>query len=312
MKAKLRFYQMIKLIKILRNLKVKDIFHLLCRASEGPPKLSVVGSKFGVFSGFGNDYMFRSAIDRGSNESHFELIIKWILTRSSNALDLGANIGTHSILMSKICDRGHIFSFEPQSLTFSVLQNNLLLNKSENVTAYRFAVTDIDGQILAMEPFSYGSANINNGGLSINTSGGLLGDLVISRTIDSFRFPKIDFVKIDIQGSECKAIIGMKRLLEKDRPFIFLEIEELYLNSLGASSKELIEHMLSLDYILYRINSEYPCDHLCVPLEKEKDIDLFISSKDEIRFSKISGKKVNLKFKSSADQLYSELDITRY
>ena len=117
-----------------------------------------------------------------------------------------------------------------------------------------------------MQPFSFDGQEINNGNLRVDSQSNS-GDYTLTRTLDSFKFEKVDFIKIDIQGSEFKALCGAKNLLLHFRPILFLEIEEQQLKSLGTSTKELIEKLFSLDYVLFRINTSYPCDHICVPIE---------------------------------------------
>ena len=148
------------------------------------------------------------AISQGTNENHFVKLAECLLESNSVALDLGGNIGTHSITMSKLVKEGEVITFEPQALTFSILQNNLLLNECKNVTSYRFACSDEDFKTISMQPFNFftepGDDYINNGRLSVDLNS-FLGDLALTRTIDSFNFEKLDFIKIDIQGSEAKA-----------------------------------------------------------------------------------------------------------
>ena len=62
--------------------------------------------------------------------------------------------------------------------------------------------------------------------------------------IDDLKLPKIDFVKIDIQGAEHLALKGMKKILNKDRPYFFIEIENFYLLKMNSSNKKLINLVL--------------------------------------------------------------------
>lgn len=296
------------LIKALPSLSFRTLYNLILNASiKELPKIDVINTDYGTFSGFKNDYLFQQAIKYGINEDHFVSVASCILTPDSVSLDLGGNIGTHSILMSKLSEKGKVYTFEPQSLVFSILQNNLLLNKIDNVAAYRFACSDNDHDIITMQPFNFFGKRINNGALRVDLSS-LLGDMALTRTIDSFKFKRLDFIKIDIQGSEVRALKGAKSTINRHRPYIFVEIEEQHLRAMNTSSKELIETFLKMNYCLYRIENHYPCDHICVPLEKAKDFYIKIKPKLNLRLSeKISGDVVEVKFENFADQNYKSI-----
>jgi len=300
----------IDFIQRMPKVRLSDLYHLVVKSTEVLPKLSVIETPNGCFSGVENDYIFQQAVRYGTNEFDFVDFIQHILSSTSVAVDLGANIGTHSVAMAKLASSGRIFAFEAQSLTFSILQNNLLLNKCRNVTAYRFAVSNENHRLLSMQPFTFSAMNINNGDLKVDLSG-TCGDLVLSRTLDSFDFDQLDFIKLDIQGSEVRAIEGAVNLIGKYRPFLFVEIEEQHLRAMGASTKELIELVLSLDYAIYRLETVYPCDHICVPREKVDHFEGGIAPKLQARLSqRVYGSRVEVQFKKDSDQNYFHLNVS--
>ena len=294
-------YKIFKLFK-----KIKEFV----RALKGDiPKITIETTKHGIFSGFKNDYLFKQAIENGAHEPHFVNLIENLLLPSDNALDIGGNIGTHAILLSKKLTKGRVYTFEPQSLIFSVLQNNLLLNSCDNVRAYRFAISNEDHSTISMQPFTFNKKTINNAALRVDLEGAM-GDLTLTRTLDSFKFQKVDFIKIDIQGSEVKALQGAKNLICDQKPIMFIEIEEQYLQELGTSTKELIETIFSLNYVLYRIETDYPCDYICVPSEKVEFFENTILKKLSFKTSKkISGKSVKVFFAKPTDQIYESLEV---
>jgi FkbM family methyltransferase len=200
-----------------------------------------------------------------------------------------------------------VLTFEPQSLTYSILQNNILLNSCKNIDTYRFACSDKDYETISMQPFSFVGEKINNGVLRVDENG-FSGDLALTRTIDSFNLERLNFIKIDIQGSEVKALMGAKKTISKFKPYMFIEIERQHLLAMNTSAKELIELILSLGYSLYRIENSYPCDHICVPNEEVSHFEESISPDLNLKLSpKISGSKVELSFKNEKDQNYSSI-----
>ncbi|QRQ24715.1 FkbM family methyltransferase [Escherichia coli] len=95
-------------------------------------------------------------------------LYKTLLSEGSNVLEIGANIGLHTIPLSKICRNGKVICFEPQPPIFNMLCGNLAINNVLNVMPYNKAVGDICGDIIIPvssydKPWNYGSFSIENG-----------------------------------------------------------------------------------------------------------------------------------------------------
>ena len=300
--------KLITILQALPSLRLRTLYHLILQATRKElPSITVVETENGLISGFQNDVLFNEAVKKGINEPHFVELVSKILKPKDVVMDLGGNIGTHSILMSNLVFEGRVITFEPQSLIYSILQNNVLLNRRTNIDTYRFACSDKNFQTISMEPFSFIGERINNGALRVSLND-VAGDLALTRTIDSFNFEKLNFIKIDIQGSEVKALRGAKKTIAKFKPYMFIEIEQQHLLAMNASAKELIELVLSLGYSLYRIDNSYPCDHICVPNEKISQFNEIIRPNLDLKLSsKISGSEVELSFKNKKDQNYSSI-----
>lgn len=300
------------LLRKLSREKFKALFKMIAPSSAAKiPQIVLRQTALGTFSGFPNDaLMQQSSLVHGTNEPHFDALAQVILKPTDVVLDIGGNIGTHAILLSRVVSKGKVYTFEPQSLVFSILQNNLLLNSCKNVTAYRFAISNDNHKVVAMEPFSFEGEIINNGALRVDRKENL-GDYVLTRTIDSFSFGEVAFMKLDIQGSEVRALEGARSLISESRPYMFVEIEEQHLRALGTCTKELIELVFSLGYVMYRIENEYPCDHICVPAEKSEYFERNVLPKLPFNTSpKILGSEVEVIFINSGDQNYTSLIVS--
>lgn len=303
-----KLHEMRPFLKNVAAIRPRSLFQLIAKATAPLPQVSAFTNAFGSFTGLRNDYLFQSIMAKGINETHFEDLARRLLQRDWNVIDLGANLGSHSVLMSRLVPEGRVFSFEPQSLTFSLLQNNLLLNECHNVRSFRFAISDRDLNVLAMEPFSYTGEKINNGALRVS-AGRSTGDLTISKCLDDLHLPPVGFIKMDIQGSELKALKGAAKTIARDRPLMFIEIEEQHLQSLGTSSKDLIEHLLGLDYILFRIMTDYPCDHICVARENAAAFSAALGKDYPYPLQRIEGRRVKLLFNRPRDQNYQSIEV---
>jgi FkbM family methyltransferase len=257
------------------------------------PNIKKVDAKRGTFYVTVGDFISETVANSGDWEPHLYRLAQLVLTDSSNVLDLGANFGYHTIGLARLVPKGLVFAFEPLNLCFSQMQMNVLANGLDNVRAYKMAVTDRSGEWVEMDPAPSGDGG---GQLNIGmTAIGQGGETVPTVRLDDMSLPRIDFIKADIQGAETEALDGMRRLIDKDRPILFIEIEEAHLSRRGSSSKTLIDRLLSLDYTLIRIRTEWPTDHIAIPNERTDiitqiqgeaghEVDLLMGSSVELTF----------------------------
>lgn len=274
--------------------------------SPTKPIIKFTETKLGNYYVVSNDALSKKLVTGETHEPHFYELTKILLQRNDNVCDLGANLGTHSVWMGKLVENGKVFSFEPLGLTFSQLQLNILANKLTNIAPYRLAVSDKTGDYLQMEWVNYDSETLNIGGTRVAEAEGV--DGVLSIRLDDLDLPQINFIKMDIQGSEYSALVGMSKLIQRDRPTFFIEIEEKHLRARGTSSKQLIEHLFSLDYTLLRIKTNYPCDHIAVASEKLELLEKTITNNYSFRLDKLKGKEITLTFDSNSNN-YSEFIV---
>lgn len=139
------------------------------------------------------------------------------------AIDIGANIGTHARLMAR--DFQHVHAFEPNHLCRACLTRNV---EGNNCVVYPFAVSDQSGQ----EKELFFTPSAQGGGTTQPTEEEaevwsqkyrLDNAAVETVALDDLNLQNIDLVKIDIQGDEAVAIMGMERLLQSQMPVVLME-----------------------------------------------------------------------------------------
>ena len=131
-------------------------------------------------------------------------------------LDLGANVGLYTLLFAKLVGPvGRVIAFEPGPKSFQLLVKNIEVNGYKNVTAERIAVMDRSGDVNFCICPTAGSDNRIEG--LVDPSLGWETVRVQGTSIDDYvgDMP-VDFVKIDIQGSEAPALFGMRRTIERN------------------------------------------------------------------------------------------------
>jgi FkbM family methyltransferase len=92
-----------------------------------------------------------------------------IIRPTDTVVEVGANIGSHTLAMARLASEGRVHAFEPQPYVFSLLQKNILDNGLKNITLWNVAVGSEVGRV----SMPYLSANIyspiNFGAISIHT-----------------------------------------------------------------------------------------------------------------------------------------------
>ena len=182
--------------------------------------IKLVKTKYGYIYVYNNDTIGRTFL---SNKYYEDKIISIILSKidkNKNIIDVGANIGSHTLRYSRfIGNNGKIYSFEPQKKVYDCLLKTINKNNLKNVVHYNNAVgnTNTKG---SLQNIDYNSRKlINIGGISL----GLGVETTEIKTIDSYNFKNIGFIKIDVEGAEKLVVLGAKKTIEKYRPIIFYE-----------------------------------------------------------------------------------------
>lgn len=170
-------------------------------------------------------------------------ILKPIIKNCRTIIDIGANIGTHTIAFSKIAaPDAKIFSFEPNRQIYTVFQINLITNNIKNVVSLHAAVSD-NLNFTGMDDMNT-DINQNFGDVSVKAE--QPDYFVQSITIDSFiNKNNVDFIKIDTQGSELSILCGARKTLEENHPILFVE------NDTREKSPELISKLFNYGYTVY-------------------------------------------------------------
>lgn len=130
-------------------------------------------------------------------------------------LDCGANVGFFSLKYSNnVGDNGKIFAFEPIPDSLKIFRDSINFNNIKNVIIFDFAVGNSNEDIeFGYEPFDLGNSSSTTKGMRVIVKQTKIDDFVIKNKIE-----KIDFIKMDIEGSERFAIEGARETIKKFKP----------------------------------------------------------------------------------------------
>ena len=175
-------------------------------------------------------------------------------------VDLGANIGYFTCLLAKIVgEGGKVFAFEPDPRNLKLLRRNIQENNYKNVIIADKAVSDVNGSCtLYSSQKKFGANRIfeskknqTQDFIPIKSETICLDDYFEKQNL----LKKIDFIKIDVEGSEFRAFNGMKKILELNNNLkIFTEIAPSLLEDAGSSGKQVLDFLQEHKFINFFIS----------------------------------------------------------
>ena len=152
-------------------------------------------------------------------------------------LELGCSLGYFTTLFSKIVTSdGLVVGYEINKKRYEILKNNLKRNNCHNVTVYNLGVASKSHNTDSQQK----EKSSDNEYVALDEH----------LTVDP------DFVKIDIEGAEYEALLGMKQLLSKDRPVIVCEVHPDKMESFGNTTDDLFKFLDEIEYDIYRVNED--------------------------------------------------------
>jgi|SRR5215510_1345882 len=173
-------------------------------------------------------------------------VTDWInqnITENDTCVDIGAHIGYFTLMMSK--KARYVYAYEPYLFNFRILQKNILLNNCYNVILCAEAVADRQGAGMIFPCSS------NSGMHRIYPSKWCekMGETVSFTKLGGiFLISVPTFIKIDCEGSEYGALIGMEQLLKREHPTIIMEFDPPSIMEYGRHPREEFDLLTSLHY----------------------------------------------------------------
>lgn len=189
--------------------------------------------------------------------SAIERIIRANVQEGDVVLDIGANLGWTMRLMSSLVGaRGHVHAFEPMPHTYGNLKLNAESAPMRNVSIYRVAASDREGQTLIYTATEHETALATM--RTPDTDAKQASFQVTTSRLDKLltHVDRLDFVKIDVEGAEHLVIKGMTDLLHRHRPVLAIEVTDAWLRKLGSSSSDLLSHVRALGYSIHRLGAD--------------------------------------------------------
>jgi FkbM family methyltransferase len=177
------------------------------------------------------------------------IFISKYLNNNSIAFDIGANMGFYTLWMSKYLSKGgEIHSFEPDKNNYYRLSQNISINTIESkivlnqLGVYRstdrlYISTGLDGENHIVDDTYEGLKTV-------------IDAISIDDYVSINHIPKIDFIKIDVEGFELEVLKGATMLLSQK----YIQVIQLELNKALKNSNITVDDITSfIDSIGYTI-----------------------------------------------------------
>lgn len=132
--------------------------------------------------------------------------------RPGICLDIGANVGNHTIYFSRFCNFDEVWAYEPDPDSFALLQYNVEENTTRTVRAFNVAIGNKTGTVrMTSDPVNPSRNHITKGG------GREVPIVPITTNL------QVALIKIDVEGHELEVIKGAYDVINRERPELFIE-----------------------------------------------------------------------------------------
>jgi FkbM family methyltransferase len=236
-------------------LKLLPLFFNVRTTGFSKPYLKKVTNDFFTFTieiDPKNGYLDKQVHVYGRYEDHIVQAMQKHITKGSVCVDIGANIGVHSISMSHFTgEQGVVHAFEPIPYLREQMSRSLNVNFIKNVQIHPEALSNKKGEeTLFLKESNIGSSTLEKSDDSKTIKVNLT-------TLDSFNFKDVAFIKLDVEGHEYYTLQGGEHMITKCRPIVIFEWSPEYYRDHNKEHIELIlSFFLEKEYRLYDLENK--------------------------------------------------------
>jgi len=186
-----------------------------------------------------------------------ETVLTSLLHSNEIVIDIGANVGTLSLLFAnKMLPAGKVISIEAHPTIFTFLCQNIKLNShlEAYIDVYNYAIGEKEGKIYFSNKF-----NDDMNGISLTNSNLSCTMKTLDTILSSYAYETIHLLKIDVEGYELFALQGAIKTLKKTNIVYFESFEEQFLKY-GYSTKDIVQFFQTEGFHVYKLTSNEPVE----------------------------------------------------
>ncbi len=180
---------------------------------------------------------WEAGVFREAEQAPIELL-ETLIEPGSVVYDVGANVGVYATRMARLAGpEGRVVCIEANPICVQYLRTNILLARADNVDIVPVALLHKTGETRF-------TVNYGNSNLGLSEESGHYGVKVgheitvpcfeLDQLIAAYDLRPPDVIKLDVEGAEHLAVLGMRQTLEARRPPLLIELhgEDCAVNTL--------------------------------------------------------------------------------
>lgn len=206
------------------------------------------------------------ALAGGFKDLHELQNLEQYLKQDAVVVDIGANIGNHTVWFASRPQVAHVIAFEPQRQVFDILNENIRLNElDDKVSAYNKALGSGKFEEAEIAAYTDGSSQADNGQTTFRE---VKKGAYPVRTLDAYDLKRLDLVKIDVEGMQLEVLQGAQETLKRLRPVLYVEMlagPQPHTRNLYSREHEMDAPKRLLSDLGYDIRRVTPMDYLAIP-----------------------------------------------
>jgi len=189
-----------------------------------------------------NDYIYK-----------YHYFDKKVIQKGDVVLDIGANLGYYTKLFARWTgSKGHVYAVEPIAIFAETIKWGA--KNYKNITIYNYALGEDEKEVTLSAPGDYGYLRTGLPSVDKDNKPKAGSDFtfkaIMKKGSELFKdLPKIDFIKMDIEGYEYIVLLEMVEVIKKHKPVIQVE-------TWGEHKPIVEEYLTSLGYKIYDIETE--------------------------------------------------------
>jgi FkbM family methyltransferase len=214
--------------RLLRNLGLRTTDALFGKRYVSIPVTPFPAKKL-IFTNLDKNYLSFQLFWRGIyfHEPITAIILQHLCQPGTTFIDIGANVGFFSLLISKTCQNVRVFAFEPNPKNFNILQENVRANQFQSFCCQDCAISSRNGMAkLYLNDSDMSASLVSTFQREVNSRA----DWVEVRTVtldsvflaNQIQDPVV--VKIDVEGHEEALLQGAHECLRQHTPDLILEV----------------------------------------------------------------------------------------
>jgi len=162
-------------------------------------------------------------------------------------IDVGAHIGLYTLYAARKASKGRVIAIEPDRENFVLLEHNVAINGFHNVVLLNAAAAQKEDVERFYVGVDHCESSIRPFADSKISRSYIVRTTTIDRLLEEVKIPKLDWIKVDVEGAEPKVLRGSMNALGRYNAKVLVEV----------SSEETILVLLQCGYSLRKINPFY-------------------------------------------------------